>query len=74
MKTEKLSLLVGGAIEEFLNSLPQPLKLNEMRVMKENNYTKFRSLLSDPEKYGDEILQILRINMKQLGISKKAFD
>jgi hypothetical protein len=42
--------------------------------MKENNYTKFRSLLSDPEKYGDEILQILRMNMKKLGISKKAYD
>ena len=56
MKTEKINLLVGNAVEEFLGSLPQPLKLNEMRIMKENNYTKFRSILSDPEMYGDEIL------------------
>lgn len=29
-----------------------------MRVMKEINYLKFRQILSDPELYGDSILQL----------------
>jgi len=31
-----------------------------MRVMKEANYIKFRSLLSDVNVYGDEVLALLR--------------
>jgi hypothetical protein len=53
-------LLVGKEIETFLNTLEKPLQLNEMRVMKEANYQKFRSLLSDVSLYGDEVLALLR--------------
>jgi hypothetical protein len=42
MRTEKMTLCVGKAFENFLNSLEKPLQLNEMRVMKESNYTIFR--------------------------------
>ena len=34
MKTEKFSMLVDARYEKYLNSLPNPLKLNEMRTMK----------------------------------------
>ena len=39
-----------------MNTLDKPLQLNEMRVMKESNYQKFRSILSDPALMGDEVL------------------
>jgi len=42
MRTEKFTFMVGPAVENFLKSLEKPLALNEMRVMKEANYTKFR--------------------------------
>jgi hypothetical protein len=42
MRTEKFTLLVGKQIEQFLGSLEKPLQLNEMRVMKEANYQRFR--------------------------------
>ena len=74
MKTEKFVLQVGKGVEDFLVNLPQPLQLNEMRVMKEANAAKFRALLSDPEQYGDEILRLIRVNMNYLNISRKAYD
>lgn len=42
MKTDKFTMQVGRAVEQFLNTLEKPLQLNEMRVMKEANYTRFR--------------------------------
>ena len=42
--------------------------------MKEPNYSKFRAIISDPNLYGDEIMQLIRTNMKYLGVSKKAYD
>lgn len=56
MRTEKFTLQVGKAVEQFLNTLDKPLQLNEMRVMKEANYQRFRSILSDSTLFGDEIL------------------
>jgi hypothetical protein len=47
MKCEKMPLVVGKCIEDFLTSLDKPLQLNEMRVMKEANYVRFRELLND---------------------------
>lgn len=38
MKSDKMTVLVGKAIEDFLHGLDKPLQLNEMRVMKESNY------------------------------------
>lgn len=74
LRPEKMIVHVGKIVEEFLNNLPVPLQLNEMRVMKEVNFEKFRNILSDTNLYGDEILKLLRENAKQLGISKKAYD
>lgn len=66
MRAEKLILQVGLAVEEFLSSLEKPLMLNEMRVMKESNYARFRQILSDPNLYGDDVLRILKENAKEL--------
>lgn len=67
-----MSMVVGKAVEEFLNTLEKPLALNEMRVMKESNYLKFRQILSDTELYGDPILKLLR--EESLGIPPEVFD
>eukprot|EP00347_Sterkiella_histriomuscorum_P006020 403354377 len=74
MRAEKLFLQVGKTVEDFLASLEKPLQLNEMRVMKDANYQRFRQILSDTTLYGDEILQILKEQSKTLGISAKAYD
>lgn len=42
MRNDKMVVMVGKEVELFLNSLEKPLQLNEMRVMKEANYQKFR--------------------------------
>ena len=74
MRTEKFTFMVGKQVEHFLNTLEKPLQLNEMRVMKEANYQKFRSLLSDVEVYGDEVLALLREHHSLFGLSKEAYD
>ena len=56
MKTEKFSLVVSKDFENFLSGLEKPMKLNEMRLMKEPNYSKFRELIRDPRRQGDKIL------------------
>jgi hypothetical protein len=66
--------MVGKQVELFLNSLDKPLQLNEMRVMKEANYARFREILSDVTLYGDELLALLKTQSKFLGVSKQAFD
>lgn len=53
-------MMVGKAVEDFLLNLEKPLVLNEMRVMKESNYVKFRQILSDTALYGDPILKIMK--------------
>lgn len=62
LRTEKLTMVVGKGVEDFLNSLEKPLQLNEMRVMKESNYQKFRQILSDTNMYGDPILKLIKEN------------
>jgi hypothetical protein len=74
MRTDKFTLLVGKQIEHFLNTLEKPLQLNEMRVMKEANYQKFRSLLSDISVYGDEVLALLREYHELFGLNAHAYD
>ena len=65
---------MGKGIETFLTTLDRPMKLNEMRVMKEANYIKFRQMLSDVFQYGDDILAMLNVYYKQFGLSKKAYN
>ena len=74
LKTEKFTLMVGKPYEEFIASLDKPLQLNEMRVMKEANYAKFRSILSDPACYGDEVLALMAQHGNLLGLAKEAYD
>jgi len=59
-KTEKIHMVVGHAYEQFLQGLEKaPMKLNEMRNMKEPNYSKLRSVIRDPSKFGDPVLTLL---------------
>ena len=74
MRTEKFTMLVGKQIEQFLGSLEKPLQLNEMRVMKEANYQKFRSLLSDLTVYGDEVLALIREQHELFGVPSSVYD
>jgi len=48
LKTEnqKLNILVDHRYESFLSNMPAPLQINQMRTMKEPNYTGLRQLLS----------------------------
>lgn len=62
---------MGRAVEEFLNTLEKPLQLNEMRAMKEANYSKFRSIVADPNLFGDEVLALLSNESEALGISSE---
>lgn len=45
LKVDKLSIEVDPFFEHFLKSLNIPLELNQMRTMKEPNYSKFRELI-----------------------------
>lgn len=47
LKPERLLLQVDSKFEAFLLGLEKPMALNEMRTMKEPNYTKFREVVSD---------------------------
>lgn len=73
MKTDRFTLTVGKAVETFLTSLEKPLQLNEMRIMKEPNYSKFRAILSETLLFGDEVLALFKDQHKVLGVSRKAF-
>lgn len=69
LKQEKLQILVSKTFENFYASLAQPMKLNEMRSIKEPNYSKIREIVRDPKFYGDPIMKQLAINSEALGIS-----
>ena len=45
-----------------------------MRIMKEVNFNKFRSILSDTTQYGDKILALFLDKKDYFGISKKAYN
>ena len=64
---------VGANVEKFLTGLEKPLKLNEMRTMKEGNYSKFRGILSDPQQLGDPVMKIM-MEHKDEFFSKEVFD
>lgn len=73
LAVEKIYMSVGANFESFLLGLEKPLKLNEMRTMKEGNYDKFRSIISDPEQLGDPVLKIL-MKEKNNMFEKEVFD
>ena len=53
-------MLVDARYEKFLNSLANPLQLNEMRTMKFENYETLRALLS--KFVGSPILRLIKDN------------
>lgn len=73
MKVEKMPLVVGCAYEQFLGSLEKKMALNEMRNMKEPNYSKLRAILRDTTQYGDRVLRLLAENSEQIGVSANTF-
>ena len=60
MKCDKMQLQVDGKFEAFLASLANPLQLNEMRTMKEPNYSTFRKLISNFT--GSPLLRLMKEN------------
>ena len=58
LKPERLLMQVDNKFEAFLNGLEKPMNLNEMRTMKEPNYTKFREIVSD--NLGSPALQLIK--------------
>ena len=72
LKSEKFALLVDKRYELFLQSLPNPMQLNEMRTMKPDKYEQLRELLS---KYlGSPALRIIKDNAEKLDIDTEIFD
>ena len=60
-KVEKMSIQVDPEFEHYLkNGLKVPLELNNMRTMKEPNYSAFRELIR--EKAGGYVLNMMRDN------------
>lgn len=46
LKSDKLSIQVDAAYQNFLQKLPAPLAINEMRTIKEPNYSALREILT----------------------------
>jgi hypothetical protein len=65
-------LVVDHRFESFINSLPAPLNLNEMRTLKEANYSKLRALLT--KHIGNPCLELFRKHQETLGLDKDIFD
>ena len=73
MKPEKMPLTVGLAYERFLSGLERKMVLNDMRVMKEPNYSKLREMLRSPASYGDPVLRLIAEHPEQIGVSKNTY-
>ena len=66
--------MVSYHFEQFLGSLEKKMKLNEMRLMKEPNYSMFRQLIRDPQRMGYPFIRQISVNGEALGISKNTFN
>jgi len=58
----------------FLEGLERPIKLNEMRVMKEPNYSKLREILRDPRLYGDPLLKVFAEKSYLVGVPQNTYN
>jgi hypothetical protein len=72
LKVERLAIQVDDAFEKFLQNLKVPMQLNEMRTMKEPNYTQLRELLRST--YQGKIMKILHDNADHLGLDHEVFE
>ena len=52
---------------------PKPMALNEMRNMKEPNYSKIREIIRDPRLFGDPLMRKLAENSEKVGIPANSF-
>jgi len=50
------------------------MKLNEMRNMKEPNYSKLRSVLRDPRLYGDPIMRVFAEKSDLVGVPANTYN
>lgn len=73
MKVEKMPMVVGMAYQQFLGNLEKKMALNEMRNMKEPNYSKLRTILRDTTQYGDRVLRLLAEHSEQIGVSANTY-
>lgn len=70
---QKLHLMVDGRYEHFLaHALKNPLAMNEMRTMKDNNYIPFREMLSHFT--GSPVLRLIKENQEKLELDPDVFD
>jgi hypothetical protein len=66
--------VVGHAYGKFLSGLqPKPMALNEMRNMKEPNYSRLREVVRDPRLYGDPLLRKLCEGSEAVGIPSNSY-
>ena len=71
LKSEKFAMQVDYRYEKFLNTLGNPLQLNEMRTMKADNYDNLRKLLSSF--LGSPVLRLIKDNMHHLDLDPDVF-
>lgn len=67
-----LVMNVSRSFEQFLLTLERPMRLNDMRVMREENYLKFREIIS--KELADPVLTVIRDNQSALGLDPDVFD
>jgi len=72
-KAEKLTLVIGHAYQRFIEGLERPMKLNEMRNMKEPNYSKLREVLRDPRLYGDPVMRAFAEKSELVGVPSNTY-
>lgn len=66
--------VVGHAYQRFIEGLEKnPMKLNEMRIMKEPNYSKLRSIIRDPRVYGDAVMRAFAEKSELVGVPTNSF-
>jgi len=67
-----MSMLTDSRLEKFLNSLPNPIELNQMRSMKDDKYAIMRKLLSNY--MGSPVLRVIKDNQQALDLDADVFD
>ena len=72
IKSERFAMLVDSRYEKFLNSLPNPLQLNDMRTMKPDKFIQMRNLLSNY--LGSPVLRIIKDNAEALDLDPDVFN
>lgn len=50
------------------------MALNEMRNMKEPNYSKLRNVIRDTSQYGDRVLRLMAEHAEQIGVSANTYE